>query len=78
MLNTSVDAAYVYTSGTTRIPTRVDMKELIDNTNNSWASINGVMGRKFISKKDSSKYIFITASGYGNSGIQHVVEMLIL
>lgn len=39
--------------------------ELIDkdNTTNEWTSINGVNGRKFTSKTDSSKYIFLSAGG---------------
>ena len=39
-------------------------QELIDNTTSEWTSINGVNGRKFTSKTDSSKYIFLPAGGY--------------
>ena len=39
-------------------------EELIDHTTSTWTSINGVNGRKFTSKTDSSKYIFLPAGGY--------------
>ena len=39
-------------------------KELIDNTTSVWTTINGVNGRKFISKTNTSKYIFLPAGGY--------------
>ena len=41
--------------------------ELINNTTSEWISINGVNGRKFINKTDSSKYIFLPASGVWSS-----------
>ena len=37
--------------------------ELIDNTNSEWITLNNVNGRKFTSKTDSSKYIFLPAGG---------------
>ena len=39
-------------------------QELIDNTTSEWTSINGVNGRKFTSKTDSSKYIFLPSGGF--------------
>ena len=39
-------------------------QELIDGTTSTWTSINNVVGRKFTSKTDSSKYIFLPAGGY--------------
>ena len=39
-------------------------QELIDNTTSGWTMVNGVNGRKFTSKTDSSKYIFLPAGGY--------------
>ena len=41
-------------------------QELIDNTNHEWTTINSVNGRKFTSKTDSSKYIFLPVGGYWN------------
>ena len=36
-------------------------QELIGNTTSTWNSINGVNGRKFTNKTDTSKYIFLPA-----------------
>lgn len=58
------DAAYVNTNGTQKMPSVGQIKELLEHTDSIWTSINGINGRKFISKQDSSKYIFIPASGY--------------
>ena len=44
-------------------------QELIDNTTSTWTTINGVNGRKFISKTDSSKYIFLPAGGWWDQTI---------
>ena len=38
-------------------------QELINSTNSVWTTINSVNGRKFTSKTDSSKYIFLPAAG---------------
>ena len=46
-----------------KMPTKDQCQELIDNTTSTWTSINSVNGRKFISKIDSSKYIFLPAAG---------------
>ena len=43
--------------------TQAQGQELINGTNSTWTSINGVNGRKFTSKTDSTKYIFLTAAG---------------
>ena len=64
VLNTSVDAAYVHTNGKAKMPTKAHFEELISGTNNEWTTINGVAGRKFTNKTDSSKYIFIPSAGY--------------
>ena len=66
VLNTDVDAAYVHTEGKAKMPTKVQCQELFDETNHSWVTNyngTGINGRKFVSKKDTSKYIFIPASG---------------
>ena len=44
--------------------TQAQGQELINGTNSTWTSINGVNGRKFTSKTDSSKYIFLPAGGW--------------
>ena len=44
--------------------TKTQGQELIDHTTSTWTTINGVNGRKFTSKTDSSKYIFLPAGGY--------------
>ena len=68
VLNTSADAAYVHTNGKAKMPTQTQFQELIDETNSEWTTIDGVTGRKFTNKTDSSKYIFIPAAGYFNNG----------
>jgi hypothetical protein len=68
VLNTSVDAAYVHTNGKAKMPTLTQCKELINETNNEWTTIDGVAGRKFTNKSDSSKYIFIPAAGFFYDG----------
>ena len=35
-----------------------------DDTTSEWITLNGVNGRKFTSKTDTSKYIFLPAAGY--------------
>ena len=61
------DAARVHMEGDWKMPTSALMEELVEETTNEWVNgYNGtdVNGRKFTSKKDTSKYIFIPASGY--------------
>ena len=57
------DAATQIMGGAWRMPTEVELRELLDNTTQSWATINGVKGRKFTSRTDTSKYIFIPLAG---------------
>lgn len=63
------DAAHDYMQGDWHIPSHLQIKELINNTISTWITLNGVNGRLFTSKKDSSKSIFFPASGIasGNS-----------
>ena len=71
VLNTDVDAAYVHTNGKAKMPTREQCQELLAETNHSWVTNyngTGINGRKFVNKTDSSKYIFIPASGRAWSG----------
>lgn len=68
------DAAHVNMGGDWHMPEPYQIKELIDNTISEWTKQDGINGRLFTSKKDSSKSIFIPAAGsswYGfvsNSG----------
>lgn len=48
------------------LPTKEDFQELYDNTDNVWATINGVNGRKFMKMTDHSVYVFFPASGVFN------------
>ena len=73
------DAARANMGGDWRMPTQDELQELADNTDNEWIenfNESGVNGRKFTSRIDTSKYIFIPASGsrsntsnsYGHEG----------
>ena len=60
------DTASQIMGGKWRMPTEAEIKELFDNTDNEWVEDyngSGVNGRKFTSKTDTSKYIFIPAAG---------------
>ena len=57
------DAARANMGGDWRMPTAALIEELVEETTNEWTTINGVNGRKFTSRTDPSKYIFIPASG---------------
>ena len=46
------------------MPTNDQYQELINGTNHTWTTINGVSGQKITSKTDSTKYIFFPAGGY--------------
>ena len=73
-LKPEYDVAYKVTNGIARMPTHEDFQELLDNTINEWIEDyngTGVNGRKFTSKIDESKHIFIPAAGgscYGSVG----------
>lgn len=62
------DAAHVNMGGDWHMPTPIQIKELVDNTINTWTTQDGVNGRLFTSKKDSSKSIFIPAAGFACDG----------
>ena len=62
-LKPEYDAASHIMGGDWRMPTQTDFNELLSGTTNEWITINGVKGRKFTSKTDTSKYIFIPAAG---------------
>ena len=62
------DAATQIMGSDWRMPTETEFRVLIDNTDSEWVTINGINGRKFTSRIDTSKYIFIPAAGYCNDG----------
>ena len=71
-LDTEDDAATQIMGGGWRVPTQTEFQELLKNTIQEWVEDfngSGVSGRKFTSKTDKSKYIFIPAAGncYGGS-----------
>ena len=61
--NATYDAARANMGSPWKMFTQAQGQELIDGTNSTWTTINGVNGRKFTSKTDSSKYIFLPAGG---------------
>ena len=65
-LETVDDAATQIMGGDWRMPTKAEFDELLSGTTNEWITNyngTGIKGRKFISKTDTSKYIFIPAAG---------------
>ena len=70
-LKPEYDAVTQIMGGEWRMPTKDEIQELLDNTDNAWIKDyngTGVKGRKFTSKTDTSKYIFIPAAGYCGGG----------
>lgn len=65
-LKPKFDAATQIMGGNWRMPTQDDLNELYNHTNQKWIrdSNRDLIGCKFISTKDTSKYIFIPTSGY--------------
>ena len=62
------DAACANMGGDWHMPSPTQIQELIDNTTSTWTTQDGVNGRLFISKIDSSKSIFIPATGIAWEG----------
>ena len=70
-LAASADTAAQEWGGTWRMPTQAELQSLKANTNYTWETNfngSGVNGGKFTDKTDSSKYIFIPATGYYEEG----------
>ena len=70
-LKPEFDAARAIMGGDWRMPTQTECQELYNNTNHEWITNyngTGIKGRKFTSKTDTSKYIFIPAAGYCDNG----------
>ena len=62
------DAAHVHMGGSWHMPTPKQIDELLNNTVNKWTTLDGVRGRLFTSKSDSSKSIFVPAAGCSSGG----------
>ena len=60
---TQYDVAHVKWGGNWQMPSYDQNKELIENCNHEWTTMNGVNGRKFTSKKNGGT-IFLPAAGY--------------
>ena len=56
-----------------KMPTYDQSQEMLNGTNRTWTTMNGVNGYKFTSKIDSSKYIFLPAGGFydGDTTLYH-------
>ena len=63
------DAAHVNMGGDWHMPSSTQISELLNNTTNAWTTQDGVNGRLFTSKSDSSKSIFIPAAGNASYGL---------
>lgn len=68
-LDLSDDAAHVNMGGDWHMPTDKQIQELIENTVHSVDIVNGKKGMRYISKKDTSKSIFVPFAGYCDDGI---------
>gem|GEM_PF-1235508 len=67
-LEMSDDAARQHANwgGNWRMPTKAEFDALLSGTDNVWATISGVNGRKFMKKSDHNVYIFLPAAGNRN------------
>jgi hypothetical protein len=50
------------------VPTQDQFRELVENTERRWITINRVGGYKFTSKVDKTKYVFFPAAGFCYGG----------
>lgn len=76
VLDDEDDAAYVASGGEFRMPTEVQMQELLDNSTKYWTMCNGVKGVAFISI-NNGRGIFFPASGYGSTSDIGLVGSLV-
>ena len=60
---TEYDVAHMKWGGSWQMPSRTQIDELIKNCSHEWTSENGVIGDKFISKKNGNS-IFLPAAGF--------------
>ena len=63
VLDPEDDAAHASLGGSWYMPTSEDFKELQDNCDAEWTTLNGVFGRRFTSRKNGNR-IFLPAAGY--------------
>lgn len=63
VLDPEDDVAHVALGAQWRIPTPDEWKELVDNCDTEWTTVNDIYGRMFISKKNGNS-IFLPAAGY--------------
>ena len=73
VLDNEDDPVFVTINGKFKMPTKEQLQELIDHTDQEWTNIDGVNGMKFINKEDDTKYIFIPAAGYCSNGSHYDV-----
>ena len=64
ILTPADDVAHYKWGGNWRMPTQADFDELLKNCDCNYTTQNGVKGMKVTSKKDSSKSIFLPATGF--------------
>ena len=72
VLSDQYDAAHVHLGGNWHIPTSEQFQELLACTDSEWISLDGINGRKFISKTNGNS-IFIPAAGYRDSSSVYYV-----
>ena len=70
VLKAEHDAANVKMGGDWRMPTYGEFYALCNNCSIEWTTVNGVKGRRFTSKVNTSKSIFLPAAGWCN-GTSH-------
>lgn len=63
ILDLEDDAAHIHMGGAWHMPTPDQFKEPINGAPSTWTKQNGIDGRLFTSKKDTSKSIFIPVAG---------------
>jgi uncharacterized protein (TIGR02145 family) len=63
VLDSEDDAVTAAWGGNWRMPTKEEFQALVNATTNQWTTIDGVNGRLFTDKTDSSKTLFFPAAG---------------
>ena len=70
-LDLADDAAYANWGSNWRMPNYNQVKELIDNCNWEWTTLNGVRGSKATSKKNGNSIFLPAAGGYSRIGLEN-------
>lgn len=68
ILDLEDDAAHTNMGGDWKMPTRSQMEELVNNTDQEIVQIDRIYGYKFMKKEDHSIYIFLPTSGNAEFG----------